>query len=135
MCLPPGTGNTAAVDQRNFINAMMSGNFEAMQRLGDDVLLPFLRDVPQFSGLGKTLVLYAASKPLMIPSLVQAVGIGNLVNWLGHFFTLGLFALASDVVTAPTRAVAAKLPPRLEYRARRWLEQLQYGSGRDYHHD
>ncbi len=47
----------------NQINELLTGVFQAMSQLGDDVLKPFLQDVVQFSGLSKTLLLTSVTKP------------------------------------------------------------------------
>ena len=50
----------------NQINDLMSGVFQVMDQLGDDVLKPFLQDVIQFPALMKTL-------PLVNPKLVLPI--------------------------------------------------------------
>lgn len=40
----------------DFVNTLLSNNFEAMEKMGDAVLKPFLQDVVQFGPLGATLV-------------------------------------------------------------------------------
>ena len=113
------------------MNAMMSGNFDAMESLGDAVMRPFLRDVPQFGGLGRTLLAYAAAKPLMVPSLVRAVGVGNLAQWVGHYLQMGWYTLLYDALGAGVRSGSARSADRAGFRARRMVDAWRFGSGRD----
>ena len=70
------------------INNLMNGVFAVMERLGDDVLKPFLQDVIQFAPLAKTLPL--VNPKLVLPILPQ-VGINPLINWSVHYFNLGIY--------------------------------------------
>lgn len=112
------------------INNLMDGVFAVMDRLGDDVLKPFLQDVIQFAPLAKTLPLV---NPKLVLPLLPQIGINSLVSWLVHYFNLALYSglyrggkLAQPLV---------KLSPTQQYYYQRWLDAWQYGSGGDYEED
>jgi lycopene cyclase CruP len=71
--------------------------------------------------------------PGFVPQLVAHIGIGPLVEWVGHVSALGAYT-ALHAAAAP-RLRAAMLPqltPREQFRLRRTLEAWEYGSGLDY---
>jgi lycopene cyclase CruP len=111
------------------INDLMSGVFQVMDRLGDDVLKPFLQDVIQFPALAKTLPLV---NPKLVLPLLPQVGIAPLLDWSVHFFNLalysGLYPLGNLI-----KPMVKNLPPVPQYYYHRWLDAWQYGSGGDYH--
>jgi lycopene cyclase CruP len=113
----------------NQINNLMSGVFQVMDRLGDDVLKPFLQDVIQFSPLAKTLPL--VDPKLVLPMLPQ-IGITPLLDWLVHYFNLalysGLYPLGKSL-----QPFTKNLPAVQQYYYHRWLDTWKYGSGNDYH--
>ena len=113
------------------INNLMSGVFGAMDRLGDDVLKPFLQDVIQFAPLAKTL---PQVNPKLVLPLLPQIGINSLVNWLVHYFNLALYSglYRAGKLTQP---VAKNLPATGQYYYHRWLEAWKYGSGGDYDED
>ena len=96
MKLEPGATAVPGYD-KEFISKMMSGNFAAMDANGDRIMRPFLQDVPSFEVLGRTLGTYMLQAPLMVPSLVAAVGVGNLAEWAKHYATMGAYTLATKV--------------------------------------
>ncbi|ACB50523.1 unknown [Crocosphaera subtropica ATCC 51142] len=112
----------------NQINELMSGVFQVMDQLGDDVLKPFLQDVIQFPALMKTLPL--VNPKLVLPILPQ-VGIHPLLNWTVHYFNLavysGLYPLGKWV-----KPLIDNLSPQQQYYYHRWLDAWKYGSGGDY---
>jgi lycopene cyclase CruP len=112
----------------NQINNLMSGVFQVMDRLGDDVLKPFLQDVIQFTALSKTLPL--VNPKLVLPILPQ-VGITSLVDWSIHYLNLalysGLYPLGKSI-----QPLMKKFPLASQYYYHRWLDAWQYGSGSDY---
>jgi lycopene cyclase CruP len=112
----------------NQINDLMSGVFQVMDRLGDDVLKPFLQDVIQFSALSKTLPL--VNPGLVLPLLPQ-VGLNPLIDWSFHYLTLavysGLYPLAKSL-----EPFSKNFSPQQHYYYQRYLEAWQYGSGGDY---
>lgn len=107
------------------INQLMSGVFQVMDELGEEVLHPFLQDAIQFSSLSRTL---PRVDPRLVLPLLPQIGIPSLVNWSRHYLNLalysGLYALMKDL----------KLPlaPRPQYYFHRWLDAWRYGSGRDF---
>ncbi|MGL5807407.1 MAG: FAD-dependent oxidoreductase [Xenococcaceae cyanobacterium] len=111
------------------INNLMNGVFEVMEKLGDDVLKPFLQDVIQFLPLAKTLPL--VNPGLVLPMLPQ-VGIEILVNWSIHFFNLALYTGLYPVGKL-VRPITKNLSPIKQYYYHRWLDAWKYGSGGDYH--
>lgn len=109
----------------NQINNLMSGVFEVMDKLGDDVLKPFLQDVVQFSGLTKTLPLV---NPKLVLPLLPQVGLPILLDWLKHYANLGvytgLYPLAKSL-----QPLTENLTPQQKYYYHRWLDMWQYGAG------
>ena len=116
-----------------FVNELLGTNFGVMNRLGDDVLRPFLQDVPQFGALTATLWGMMTKKPLLIPPILLHVGPGPLISWVRHYAAMGLYTilwlLAAPVAPALRRA---PLPPRVAFLLRRALDAWQFGSGLDY---
>lgn len=110
------------------INQLMSGVFQVMDKLGDDVLKPFLQDVIQFSALSKTLPL--VNPKLVLPILLQ-LGLNPLIDWGFHYLNLaaysGFYPLAKSL-----KPFSQKLNPQQYYYYQRWLEAWKYGSGGDY---
>ncbi|MGK7933853.1 MAG: FAD-dependent oxidoreductase [Microcystaceae cyanobacterium] len=111
------------------INQLMSGVFEVMDRLGDDVLKPFLQDVIQFPALAKTLI--QVHPKFVLPVLPQ-VGLSPLIDWTFHYGNLALYSLIYPVAKN-LDAVVNGLPIKQQYYYHRWLDQMKYGSGKDYH--
>ena len=111
------------------INALMSGVFQVMDRLGDQVLKPFLQDVIQFPALMKTLIL--VNPKLVLPILPQ-VGITPLLDWGLHYGTLALYSGLYPLGKL-AKPLVDKLSPVQQYYYHRWLDAWQYGSGQDYH--
>ena len=111
------------------INNLMNGVFAVMDRLGDDVLKPFLQDVIQFAPLAKTLPL--VNPKLVFPILPQ-VGISPLINWSVHYLNLGLYTGLYPLGNL-IQPIADNLSPSQQYYYHRWLDAWKYGSGGDYH--
>jgi lycopene cyclase CruP len=113
------------------INHLMSGVFAVMDRLGDDVLKPFLQDVIQFAPLAKTLPLV---NPKLVLPLLPQIGVASLISWMVHFLNLALYGglyrggkLAQLIIDK-----IKKLSPTQQYYYQRWLDTWKYGSGGDY---
>jgi lycopene cyclase CruP len=113
----------------NQINDLMSGVFQVMDKLGDDVLKPFLQDVIQFPALSKTLPL--VNPKLVLPILPQ-VGISPLLDWSVHYINLALYSGLYPLGKSLQPAIK-NLPPVPQYYYHRWLDAWKYGSGGDYH--
>jgi lycopene cyclase CruP len=111
----------------NQINELMSGVFQVMDELGDEVLKPFLQDVIQFPALAKTLILV---NPKLVLPLLPQLGIMTLVDWGFHYFNLalysGLYPLAKTL-----NPLMQNLPPVPQYYCHRWLDAWEYGAGKD----
>ncbi|MGB2926759.1 MAG: FAD-binding oxidoreductase [Limnothrix sp.] len=103
------------------INDLMNAVFKVMSELGDDVLYPFLQDVVQFQGLAKTLPLVRFRTVL---PLLPKLGIGALADWLRHYMSLGVYSSGYHL--------SKKLPQSDNYRVKRLIEALKYGSGNDF---
>jgi lycopene cyclase CruP len=112
------------------INQLMSGVFQVMDKLGDDVLKPFLQDVIQFSSLSKTLPLV---NPKLVLPLLPQLGINPLLDWSKHYANLalytGLYPLSKSL-----KDIFQNLPEQQRYVYHRWLDKLEYGAGLDYEH-
>ena len=109
------------------INQLMNGVFVVMEKLGDDVLTPFLQDVIRFIPLAKTLPL--VNPKLVFPILPQ-VGIRSLIDWSLHYFNLAWYTGLYPIAKLGKSAVK-NLSPRQQYYYHRWLDAWQYGSGND----
>lgn len=111
------------------INNLMNGVFEVMERLGDDVLKPFLQDVIQFPALAKSLFL--VNPKLVLPILPQ-VGINILADWSLHYFNLAVYSglYPAGKLLSPSEN---SLSDAQKYYYHRWLDAWKYGSGGDYH--
>ena len=143
-----------ATPAKDFVNRLLRTNFDIMNDLGDEVMLPFMQDVVQFKGLTATLVQATVRDPLFIPQLLLHIGPVSLVDWLGHFAMMGaytaLHAIAGrtilraggeDIAAPPSSfapvdsAVAAwlkGLSPEEQYTWKRRAEAWKFGSGLDY---
>lgn len=112
----------------NQINDLMSGVFKVMDKLGDDVLKPFLQDVIQFPALTKTLPLV---NPKLVLPLLPQIGLLLLIDWLIHYgnlgFYSGLYPLGKSL-----KPFVDNLSSEQKYRYHRWLDAWKYGSGKDY---
>ena len=109
------------------INKLMNGVFVVMERLGDDVLTPFLQDVIQFIPLAKTLPL--VNLKLVLPILPQ-MGFTPLIDWSLHYFNLALYT-ALYPIGKLGRSQIKNLSTKQQYYYHRWLDAWQYGSGKD----
>ncbi|XP_027172912.1 uncharacterized protein LOC113772501 [Coffea eugenioides] len=116
----------------DFINELLYANFQSMQKLGDPVLRPFLQDVIQFGPLVKTLGQVMLTRPRILPSIFQQVGIPVLLDWSGHFAMLGYYTFLSTYIDPTIRPLIKTFPPKMEYRWKRRLEAWKYGAGLDY---
>ncbi len=110
------------------INELMNGVFAVMDKLGDDVLKPFLQDVIQFPPLAKTLLLV---NPKLVLPLLPEIGINLLLDWSLHYFNLALYSSLYPIGKL-MEPIANNLSPTQQYYYHRWLDAWQYGSGADY---
>jgi lycopene cyclase CruP len=125
---------SVGIDQQlapNQINQLLTGVFQAMEQLGDDVLRPFLQDVVQFPGLSKTLLLTSLTKPGLVMPVIPQVGLTTLLDWIVHYINLGVYTGLYSL-GQPISSRVKTLPPIPQYYCHRWLEAWRYGSGSDY---
>ncbi|XP_015881166.3 uncharacterized protein LOC107417116 [Ziziphus jujuba] len=118
--------------QPDFINDLLHVNFQSMQRLGDPVLRPFLQDVVQFGPLAKTLGLVMLTKPQILPSIFQQVGVPVLLDWSRHFAMLGCYTFLSTFIEPVIRPWLSGFPTQKKYEWKRRFEAWKYGAGLDY---
>ncbi|GLJ30830.1 hypothetical protein SUGI_0612280 [Cryptomeria japonica] len=116
----------------DFINELLSINFQCMKRLKDPVLRPFLQDVIQFEPLAKTLGLILLTHPGILPSIFSQVGFLMVLEWMAHFASLGSYTFLSTFVSPILRSWVKNLPKKEKYKWNRYLEAWEYGSGLDY---
>jgi lycopene cyclase CruP len=115
----------------NQINQLLTGVFQAMEQLGDDVLRPFLQDVVQFPGLSKTLLLTSLTKPRLVIPVIPQVGLTTLLDWMVHYIKLGFYSGLYPLGQLMSRPLKT-LPSIPQYYCHRWIEAWRYGSGGDY---
>ncbi|PSO83071.1 MAG: FAD-dependent oxidoreductase [Cyanobacteria bacterium QS_5_48_63] len=115
----------------NQINHLLSGVFDSMDKLGDDVLRPFLQDVVQFRALTQTLALTTLTKPGLVASVIPQVGLQSLLDWMVHYINLGIYSGLYPLGKLATPMVK-NFPPTQQYTYHRWIDAWKYGSGRDY---
>lgn len=111
----------------------LSNSFTAMEKLGDDVMRPFLQDVLQFRPLLRTLVL-AAGQDLLTPfKVVPQVGVLAIADFLYHFLLLGVYTILASIVGPVLLKISPALPNQLKFKAKRISESWKFGSGLDYY--
>ncbi|MEG3437638.1 FAD-binding oxidoreductase [Pannus brasiliensis CCIBt3594] len=120
-----------ATPNPNQINDLMSGVFQVMDKLGDEVLKPFLQDVVRFSSLSRTLPLV---NPKLVLPMIPQVGVNPFLDWTRHYVNLALYGGLSPLGES-LKPVLEKLPEKQRYIYHRWLDSWKYGSGGDYHVD
>jgi lycopene cyclase CruP len=121
-----GVGQRISPDQ---INWLLAEVFGAMAGLGDGVLRPFLQDVVRFGGLSRTLWAATLRQPMIVLKVLPQVGVGALVEWMGHFLSLGMYSLLYRLL-GPLEL--GKRPGRGGFLWRCRSAAWQYGSGNDY---
>lgn len=112
----------------NQINNLMNEVFSVMERLGDDVMKPFLQDVIQFLPLTKTLPLV---NPKLVLPLLPQIGINPLLSWSWEYFNLALYSGLYPLGKL-AKPIAENLSPKQQYYYHRYLDAWKYGSGGDY---
>jgi lycopene cyclase CruP len=115
----------------NQINDLLSVVFQSMETLGEPVLRPFLQDVVQFGPLYRTLLQVSLQAPGMIPKILQQVGLGALLDWIGHFAALGTYRGLNQMQPV-IKGWSEHLPMRSRFQWQRRLDAWTYGSGADY---
>eukprot|EP00873_Tetraselmis_striata_P045663 jgi/Tetstr1/465927/TSEL_010541.t1 len=115
-----------------FINKLLSTNFDVMQGLGESTLKPFLQDVVQFRGLAATMSGQMFKAPLFVPQIVATVGLGPVLDWSRHFAAMGAYTVLSETLDKPLRRRAEGMSPKARYHLNRTLDAWKYGAGLDY---
>jgi lycopene cyclase CruP len=115
----------------NQINRILGTIFGDMASLGNDTLKPFLQDVVQFQALSKTLLKTSSSHPQLVASILPQVGVGAIARWLPHFVALAGYSAIQPLGDA-IAPLQKQLSGKQQYRYRRWMDALRYGTGRDY---
>jgi lycopene cyclase CruP len=121
-----GMGQRIPADQ---INWLLAEVFAAMAGLGDGVLRPFLQDVVQFGALSRTLWAATLRQPSIAIKVLPQVGVVALVEWMGHFLSLGMYGLLYRLLGGME---LEKRPGREGFVWRCRLAAWRYGSGNDY---
>jgi lycopene cyclase CruP len=114
--------------QPNQINDLMSGVFQVMDKMGDDVLKPFLQDVVQFSGLSKTLPLV---NPKLVLPLIPQIGLPIFIDWFKHYLNLGIYSGLYPLGKS-LKPLINNLNNQQKYYYNRYLDMWKYGSGKDF---
>jgi flavin-dependent dehydrogenase len=120
------------VDHR-FINRLLAGNFEVMDKMGQRTIKPFLQDVVRFDGLVGSLARSFVADPTFMPQIVLWVGVPTLAEWMGHLIMIGIYAGLDNVVAPWLRPFSDQsLDEKARFKIHRWMEAWRYGSGNDY---
>lgn len=137
MSVRPGESTAGPLLDEYGINELLWSNMVAMQSLGRNVQLPFLRDVVTARGLSLTLSTMVVGNPMLATKLPLALGASELLDWSRHYVALVVYAVALPVV----QAVKKRLDEVGTWRGRRkfWLNRavdaMYYGSGADAEED
>lgn len=121
-----------SVTDPEIINKVLKSNFKTMEKLGSGVMMPFLQDVIQASGLFATIAGMSVFDPLLVPPLLVWVGPVPVVIWGYHFALLLAYSAAYQVTKAVLPLVEEQLDPMEKFQWRRRVEAFKYGSGGDY---
>ena len=113
------------------INYLLGVTFNAMEKLGDRVLYPFLQDVVQFVPLAQTMLAMSIADPVLVLKIMQQVGIPTLLDWLKHYLGLGAYSFLNQIGQSVEPAIANLLPEQ-QYQWQRQIDAWYYGSGGDY---
>ncbi len=118
------------------INQLLADVFVEMNNLGDAVLKPFLQDVVQFGPLAKTLLTTSLARPTIALTILPQVGVGALLEWMGHFINLAIYSLLFKTISfAAPSASQLEISPdlrRSQFQRDRTQDAWKYGSGGDY---
>eukprot|EP00550_Attheya_septentrionalis_P007086 CAMPEP_0198283430 /NCGR_PEP_ID=MMETSP1449-20131203/3014_1 /TAXON_ID=420275 /ORGANISM="Attheya septentrionalis, Strain CCMP2084" /LENGTH=719 /DNA_ID=CAMNT_0043980015 /DNA_START=91 /DNA_END=2247 /DNA_ORIENTATION=- len=116
-----------------FVNRLLATNFEVMDEMGMDTMMPFMQDVVRIDGLVGSLAKSFVADPTFMPQIVNHVGIPSLVDWIGHVSMMTLYSVlhaAASPVISPF--VDSMQDPRKKFQWRRRMEAWKFGSGSDY---
>lgn len=91
-----------------------------------------MQDVIQLRPLGLTMLRQLSADLLFVPAIIARVGLGPVLEWGLHFAALALYtSLGREGEKWGDRI--GKLPPKQRYLARRFVDNMRYGAGLDYH--
>lgn len=127
----PAVGQNLPPEQ---INRLLGVVFEEMAKLGPEVLKPFLQDAVRWDGLTRTMLAAFGRDPLLIAGVVRQVGLPTLVEWLGHYLNLGLYAAVQHPLATAWNTwgkVLEERSPELAFEVWTRLQAVSYGSGRE----
>ena len=116
-----------------FVNRLLATNFEVMDEMGMDTMVPFLQDVVCIDGLVGSLAKLFVANPSFMPQTVNHVGIPSLVDWIGHVSMMTLYSVLHATATpVMTPFVDSMEYPGQKFQWRRRMEAWKFGSGSDY---
>jgi hypothetical protein len=116
-----------------YVNRLLATNFEVMDEMGMDTMVPFLQDVVCIDGLVGSLAKLFVANPSFMPQTVNHVGIPSLVDWIGHVSMMTLYSVLHATATpVMTPFVDSMEDPRQKFQWRRRMEAWKFGSGSDY---
>lgn len=125
---------SVAVDQQiesDRINYLLNVTFTEMEKLGDQVLYPFLKDVVQFIPLAKTMLAMSVADPILVLKIMRQVGVVTLLDWFKHYVGLGTYSGLHQISQKVSPAIANLLPEQ-QYQYQSLFAAWLYGSGNDY---
>lgn len=74
-----------------------------------------------------------ARDPGFVPLLISHIGLGPLIDWIGHVAALGSYTLLHSVAAPVVKGqLLPQLTDREAFRWRRTMEAWEFGSGQDY---
>ena len=121
------------VRNRQFINQLLAENMHSMNKLGSDIMKPFLQDVVTADGLTKTLTCMTVRNPVFALQIASHVGFRELGRWGLHYLALLVYTLATPIARALRDELASvPLNDALRYRLNRIVDACEYGSGLDH---
>lgn len=116
-----------------FVNRLLATNFEIMNEMGERTMLPFLQDVVRFDGLVGSLARSFVKDPTFMPQIVAHVGVGTLVEWMGHLGMMGLYSALDGAVSPVMEPFVEGMKDEEEkFIWKRRMEAWKFGSGGDY---
>ena len=117
----------------DFVNRLLAGNFEVMDKMGNRTIKPFLQDVIRFDGLIGSLARSFVKDPTFMPAIVAHVGVPTLAVWVGHVAVMGLYEFLDSFVSPVMEPIVDSMDdPRSKFQWRRRMESWKFGSGNDY---
>lgn len=118
----------------NEINDVLNINFRVMEKLGAEVLLSFLQDVPQFRPLLATILGMMVEAPLAMPGIIMKMGPVAILTLTWHMTMMATFSVLDVAVGPAIRKLCEEnvLGGRVAHRALCAADAWRFGSGHDY---